>query len=246
MRQLTLFEIIKKENKIKYDREYCQKNKEKIKIRKRIYNEHTKEHRKEYSKQYRQKNKEFLKRLKKEYEIKNRDKNRVKKRESCKKFYLKHREKRIAYHKDYREKNKDYFKKFYIKNKEKYSLLRKNNKERYNIKLMERRLNFNVKIATYMRSRIRSALKSIKCNKRNSIKILVGCSVPELKTYLESKFKEGMNWENYGKWHIDHIIGCCNFDLTNIEEQKKCFHYSNLQPLWAIENLRKSKFIKKV
>jgi hypothetical protein len=76
---------------------------------------------------------------------------------------------------------------------------------------------------------------------------LIGCSKEDLKTHLESQFKEGMSWENYGrwrvgepmKWHIDHIIPCNTFDFTKEEDQRKCFHYTNLQPLWANENLSK-------
>jgi hypothetical protein len=57
----------------------------------------------------------------------------------------------------------------------------------------------------------------------------------------EKKFKPKMSWNNYGKWHIDHIKPCCSFNLSKSEEQRKCFHYSNLQPLWAKENLSKGK-----
>jgi putative phage-type endonuclease len=57
--------------------------------------------------------------------------------------------------------------------------------------------------------------------------------------FLETKFKEGMTWENHGEWHIDHIKPCASFNLLDDYEQKKCFHYKNLQPLWATENLRK-------
>lgn len=50
-----------------------------------------------------------------------------------------------------------------------------------------------------------------------------------------------MIWSNYGSyWHVDHIIPCSSFDLTNPEEQKKCFHFTNLQPLTAVDNMRKS------
>jgi len=72
---------------------------------------------------------------------------------------------------------------------------------------------------------------------------LLGCSAQELKIWIESKFKPGMTWENYGLhgWHIDHIIPCVSFkDFTKIETQRACFNYKNLQPLWAAENLMKS------
>jgi hypothetical protein len=52
-------------------------------------------------------------------------------------------------------------------------------------------------------------------------------------------FTEGMSWDNYGEWHIDHILPCSSFDLADIEQQKICFNYKNLQPLWAEDNLRK-------
>ena len=70
-------------------------------------------------------------------------------------------------------------------------------------------------------------------------------SMEELKYYLEGKFQSGMTWENHGfrGWHIDHILPCSSFDFTKIEEQKKCFHYTNLQPLWAHENLTKAEKI---
>ena len=79
--------------------------------------------------------------------------------------------------------------------------------------------------------------------KSASTKILIGCSIDFLKQHLESKFQQGMSWKNYGKWHIDHIRPCASFDLSQAREQKKCFHYKNLQPLWARDNiLKKNKF----
>lgn len=68
---------------------------------------------------------------------------------------------------------------------------------------------------------------------------LTGCSKEELITHLESKFTQGMTWENYGAWHIDHIRPCASFNLEDPGEQKKCFHWTNLQPLWAVDNIRK-------
>lgn len=89
------------------------------------------------------------------------------------------------------------------------------------------------------RSRVRQALK---LNKKAHCTIdLLGCSPMELREYLESKFEDGMTWENRGLhgWHIDHIKPCASFDLSDPEQQKECFHYTNLQPLWAKDNLSK-------
>lgn len=68
---------------------------------------------------------------------------------------------------------------------------------------------------------------------------LLGCELSELVRHLESKFLPGMSWENRSQWHVDHIKPLCTFDLTKPEQQAVAFHYTNLQPLWAIDNLRK-------
>jgi hypothetical protein len=88
-----------------------------------------------------------------------------------------------------------------------------------------------------LRSRIWHALKH-NFKSKSTLK-LIGCSIEFLKFYLERKFEYNMNWNNYGKWHVDHIIPCASFDLSNPEEQALCFHYTNLQPLWAKDNLKK-------
>lgn len=95
------------------------------------------------------------------------------------------------------------------------------------------------KILKTLRTRLYCALKNKKADKKCRTKQLTGCELPFFKEYLEAKFTEGMSWKNHGDWHIDHIKPCCSFDLTEEEEQKKCFHYTNLQPLWATENLTK-------
>lgn len=70
---------------------------------------------------------------------------------------------------------------------------------------------------------------------------LVGCTPAELKCWIEAQFQPGMSWENYGYrgWHIDHIRPCISFDLNDPEQQRQCFHYTNLQPLWGAENRAK-------
>ena len=68
---------------------------------------------------------------------------------------------------------------------------------------------------------------------------LIGCTIEELWAHLESKFEPWMTRENHGLWHVDHIKACSKFDLTDPAQQRKCFHWSNLQPLEAVANIRK-------
>ncbi len=98
------------------------------------------------------------------------------------------------------------------------------------------------KLSHCLRIRILSAMKTSGARKSAKTMILLGCSIPEFKAHLESKFKPGMNWSNHTKdgWHIDHILPCASFDLTDPEQQRKCFHFTNLQPLWATDNRSKS------
>lgn len=58
--------------------------------------------------------------------------------------------------------------------------------------------------------------------------------------YMEKRLRSGMTKKNYGKWQVDHIRPCATFDLSISEEQMRCFHYTNLQPLWAEDNQKKS------
>ncbi len=69
---------------------------------------------------------------------------------------------------------------------------------------------------------------------------LLGCSIEDFCIYIESKFEPGMTWENYGSvWQLDHIMPCAIFDFSNPEHQKRCFHFSNIQPLFSKDNLLK-------
>lgn len=98
-------------------------------------------------------------------------------------------------------------------------------------------------------TRIRTVIKGHVKSARTMI--LLGCSYDQLISHIESLFQPGMTWENHGKyhtngpmtWHIDHILPCAAFDLSKEEEQRKCFHWSNLQPLWAKDNMIKGDWV---
>jgi len=193
---------------------------------------------KEYNKRYWEKNKERLK-------IKNRErgkryredpKNKEKIRESNRKYAIKNRKKILAYHAKYRKKNKEKInqggKEWYYKNKEKV-------RARQRIYERIRRNTLHFKIKDNMRKRIKTALKKDNGKKTKRTMKLVGCTVEQLKQHIEKQFKPGMSWEQRDSFHIDHIIPCASFDLTKLSEQKKCFHYTNLQPLYPIENIKK-------
>ena len=95
------------------------------------------------------------------------------------------------------------------------------------------------KLMKTLRSRLYNALKRKSAEKCSSTMELIGCSVNFLKKYIEDQFEDGMTWENHGLWHIDHRKPCSSFNLTKEQQQKECFHYTNLQPLWAKDNLSK-------
>ena len=144
-----------------------------------------------------------------------------------------------------KERNRQKALKHYNNNKEnitskKRELYKTGDYKNYNKKYAQKKraTDVNYKLKSNTSSRIRKLIN------KGGIKTLnvIGCSIEELKKYLEAKFLEGMNWSNYGLkgWHIDHIKPCSSFDLTNEDELKKCFHYTNLQPLWCTDNWSKS------
>lgn len=161
---------------------------------------------------------------------------------SCGKKYYRSNKERI------RNKNKEYVIKNYQKvRKSNRASTRKyyeNNKES---SLRRTKLNhkkrmkddIQYRVACNLRRRLNHAVRKAKAG--SHIKDL-GCTIPELIKHLESKFKPGMSWDNYGYygWHIDHIIPLSRFDLASAENIKQACHYTNLQPLWWKENISKS------
>ena len=130
----------------------------------------------------------------------------------------------------------------YIKQKS-----RSKNKEKNQKKSILRYHNDPIfKMIGLQRYRIRSLLKNNDVIKNKRTYAYLGCTGQELKEYLEKQFKDGMTWENHGKfgWHVDHIQPLHVFDLTDPEQCQIAFHYTNLQPLWWYDNLSKNKGIR--
>jgi hypothetical protein len=125
-----------------------------------------------------------------------------------------------------------------IKNKYKKSEKGKASQRRY--EAAKRKNDPQYKLRKALRDRLLYAIKSQSAIKTESAIDLVGCSITEVMDHIASKFTDGMSWENHGEWHIDHIKPCASFDLSVEGDRKSCFHYTNLQPLWALDNKIKS------
>lgn len=198
---------------------YRTKNKDVILARNKGYIKSRKSYKKEYDKKREADNKEKFQQQRKMQYLSNQEEIKRKR----KVYYYKNKEKVIAINTDYVNRNKNKVR----------ARQRVHHKER-------KQTDLQYSILKNLRSRVGSAIKrgGKKCNKTID---LVGCTMSVLLEHLENKFKDGMNWNNYGLkgWHIDHIIPCSKFDMSKIKEQKKCFHFSNLQPLWWEENLKK-------
>ena len=197
-----------------------------------------KEKGKEYYKQYYLDNKEYFK----QYTLDNKEK----KKKWNKQYYSDNREKNKQYYLDNREKILKQSKQYQLDNIEKlrerqkqYRLVNREKKKKYDRQYEKNKMKTDpiFKFIKYQRSRIRSALK--RKRKSKSTIGLLGCSAERCWNHLEQQFKPGMTRDNYGLWHIDHILPCAYFDLSDPKQQEKCFHYTNLQPLWAIDNIKK-------
>lgn len=197
-----------KERKNERAKQYFQDNKEKIKE----YRQANKEKRKEIDEKYRQANREEINKRAKEY----RQANKEKVKEYNKKWWQTNKE-RI------RECQKEY---------------RKANQKKINEYQKNRRVTHPLfKLSAYLRNRTSIAFKRKGYSKNTKTQDMLGVSWEIVKAHIERQFTKGMNWDNYGEWHIDHIIPLAS--ANNEKELLKLCHYSNLQPLWAEDNLIK-------
>ena len=194
-----------------------------------------KEKNKEDRQNYRKLNYNKLIENERNYQKNNKEKEFIRK----KKYKEENREKYLDSIRNYKKRNKE-------KIKEKSKIYYQKNKNKIRIYENERRKTDNVyRLTCSMRSRINLFIKSKKINKTNKTFNLIGLKPMKLKEYIEKKFTEEMCWDNYGLfgWHIDHIIPLAS--AKSEDEIYKLCHYTNLQPLWAEDNLKKSNKILK-
>lgn len=215
------FKEYREQNK-EYLKEYREQNKEYFKE----YGERNKEHIKEYKKEYYEQNKEYIKEYKKEHYEQNKE-------------HFKER------NKEYYEQNKEYFKErnkeYYGQNREYFKKYREQNREQYN----ERRRDSyasdgNFKTSIICRSMLRRTLNATSSTKDSRTYELLGYCNEQLKTSIESKFLEGMSWDNYGVWHIDHIYPVMRYIKDGVEDPSIINALDNLIPMWAEHNKEKS------
>lgn len=170
--------------------------------------------------------------LRREYQERYRKENRVRLLEQKRAYYQANREHILARIRADPDRKQNYDRRYHRKNRDRNRKRRQDYQRRYR-RDPARRLAHN------LRTRLSKFIR--RETGRASTENLLGCSFGQFKSYIEALFGKGMTWENYGShWHIDHIIPVSAFDLGNPEHVRRCFHFSNLRPLRARENLRKS------
>jgi hypothetical protein len=158
--------------------------------------------------------------------------NKEKRQKTQKKYKLLNPEYHSKYYVNHKEEIKEYYKNYYETNKE----ILINKMSQYSSNRRKTDILFN--LIHIVRNRVYKIIKVKNINKQNKTFDIVGCSPNQLKEHLQKKFIHGISWDNYGDWHIDHIIPLSS--ATNEEDIYKLCHYTNLQPLWAEDNLKKS------
>lgn len=160
-----------------------------------------------------------------------------------KEYYSNNKEKKLSSVRSYAEQNKDAVneknKKYRRENQSKLKIYRQTHKkERNDYERNKKKNDINYRISCRLRSRLSDARR----NKNGSAVTELGCSLEWfIAEYIPSLWKSNMTWENYGKWHLDHIKPLTSFNLTDREQFLKASYYTNYQPLWAQENLSKGK-----
>jgi hypothetical protein len=183
------------------------------------------------NKEYYNNNKEKLKESNRLYSTSHKDEISI----SKKSYYKQNKDEILSKRKVYRENNIDKFKekdkKYQIKNREKIN--------KYNSKYIKNKKESNslFKLSTNIRNLLWVSIKKMGYTKEEETIKIIGCEFEEFKIYIESQFSNGMSWDNYGDWHLDHKIPISW--AKNEEEVYEFNHYTNFQPMWASDNLSK-------
>ena len=192
-----------------YYKAYCSKNAPTIKMKTKAYRTANAEAIKAHKKQYYQKNRAEVDERNKQWRLDHLEQSRANVAAQMRRF-------REDHHEEY-------------------------NADRNTKRNLRRKTDECFRVEDNLRRRINIAMRRSDTYKSAHTMELIGCTVPELKAHLESLFTDGMSWKNYGYngWHVDHVRPVSSFDLSDPIQQKLCFNYTNLQPLWATDNLKK-------
>jgi len=232
---------------VAYHKAYYQRNRERLLCRAKEYRIENLDVIEAKAKIYRKNNRATRVAWLKIYNEKNKEKLKIKDQEK----YKKNRDKVIARSSAYFKNNKELVsertKKYYLENKEtiyeQVKKYRENHRDKINEYLRNKnKTNIQFHLTNNLRKRLVKAVREE--YKSGSAVSDLGCSIPEFKAYIENQFVEGMSWDNWGVygWHLDHEVPLYLFDLTKREQFLKACHYTNIQPLWAKDNLQKNKF----
>ena len=214
-------------------REYYKKNSKKMQEANKKYRDNNKKKVNQISANYRKNHVKEIREYHRKYIINN----SIKLNERSREYYQNS------------QKRRDYLKKYNKQHREEINknrrIYRSSNRDEINMRDKARKKgDLQYKITRNLRERVRFVVKSQGISKRGHTMELIGCDIGFFLKYIEGKFISGMTWDNYGTkgWHIDHIRPCISFDLTKVKEQRKCFNYKNLQPLWWYDNFSKNSF----
>lgn len=161
-----------------------------------------------------------------------------------------HRTRTKLYYKEHPEKNREHTQRYKERHPDRYAARVRRYQQTHAAEIREhhriyqnerRKTDIVYKFNRSVRNRVTCAIA--RGYKKTSAVKLIGCPTEELREKLAVLFKPGMDWGNYGEWHVDHIIPCAAFDLTREDHQVACFNWRNLQPMWRKENKSKSDFI---
>lgn len=223
-------DITKRELKRLRRRKYHIKNKEKENRNSHTYYKNHSPQLKQKASQYYALNRDKIKEREKQYRKENKDKIQKTKKQ----YYEKNKIKLLKY----RENNKDKKQKYDTQYRKNHTVQKREYDRQYQKE--KNRSNVLFRISSRLRQRLNKAIRGT--YKSGSAVRDLGCSITDFKQYVEKKFQSDMTWNNYGRqgWHLDHIIPLSNFNLQDRRQLLIALNYTNYQPLWATDNIRKS------